>query len=129
MLIVLVVYWVGIFILTHMPGQHITFFTARLTFFDKILHFIAYFILSLLLWTVLNPARKVDWKKARVWWILVVIVLYGVFDEWLQAYTQRSCSFYDFLADVAGAAAALILLSIFYLPRISEHKESDNARS
>jgi VanZ family protein len=127
-LILLVVYWTTIFVLTHIPVKHISFLTKQLNLSDIILHFLAYFILSFLLWTALNPSKKVDWRKARVWWILLVIICYGLLDEWLQTYTQRGCSVYDFLADLTGAITALILLSIFPFRSRTKRKNGDHNR-
>jgi len=41
------------------------------------------------------------------------VVWYGVFDEWLQVYVGRNPDVMDFFADLVGALAGLILLSIF----------------
>jgi len=46
------------------------------------------------------------------WLVLFVIVVYGIFDEWLQGYVAgRSCDVRDFFSDLAGALAGLILFS------------------
>jgi hypothetical protein len=80
---------------------------------DKTLHYLAYFVLVFLLWFATSPERKVNWRKAAVWWILFVVVVYGVIDEWLQGYAGRSSDVLDFLANLAGAFTGLVLLSIF----------------
>ncbi|MHC5075039.1 MAG: VanZ family protein [Planctomycetota bacterium] len=128
-LVLLIVYWITIFILTHTPIKHISFLTTKVNASDMTLHFLAYFILALLLWTALNSSKKVDWRKTRVWWILLVLICYGLLDEWLQTYTQRGCSVYDFLADLTGAATALILLSIFPFRSRTKHNNVDNIRN
>ncbi len=109
-IILLLFYWPAIFILAHMPvpqlvlGIHIS---------DKILHCLAYLVLVFLLWFAVSPFRKVEWRRATVWWILFVVVWYGVFDEWLQGYVGRNPDVMDFFADLAGALIGLILLTIF----------------
>ena len=46
------------------------------------------------------------------WLVLFVIVVYGIFDEWLQGYVAgRSCDVRDFFSDLAGVLAGLILSS------------------
>jgi VanZ family protein len=112
-LIILTVYWAVIFTLTHIPIKHFSFLVMKVNISDKIFHFLAYFILIILLWAALRPLKKVNWHESHVWWILLVIVWYGILDEWLQMYAGRGCSVYDFLADISGAITALILLSIF----------------
>jgi hypothetical protein len=80
---------------------------------DKTLHYLAYLVLSFLLWYAINPGKKVNWRKAGVWWVLFVVVWYGVFDEWLQGYVGRNPDIKDFFADLAGAFTGLVLLSVF----------------
>ncbi len=108
-IIALVLYWPGIFILMHIP-MPVPLFEVHVS--DKTLHFLAYFVLVFLLWFAINPNAKVSWRKPAMWWILFVVVWYGVFDEWLQGYVGRDPDIMDFLADLGGSVAALILLSI-----------------
>jgi len=108
---VLVFYWPGIFILTHIPLPSIpSLFDVRLS--DKTLHFLAYFVLVFLLWFAINPNTKTNWRKPAVWWILFVVIWYGIFDEWLQRYVGRDPDIIDFLADLSGSVTALALLSV-----------------
>lgn len=51
--------------------------------------------------------------RAAAWWVLLAVVWYGVFDEWLQGYVGRDPDVMDFLADLAGTLTCLVLLSIF----------------
>ena len=109
-LISLLLYWPSLFILAHIP---IPLFVSRAGVSDKSLHFLTYLILVFLLWFAISPNRKVNWRKAAVWWILFVVVWYGAFDEWLQARVGRSGDVADFLADLAGTLTGLILFSFF----------------
>jgi VanZ family protein len=106
----LLLYWPGIFILTHIPIPQLVY-KAQVS--DKSLHFLAYLVLVFLLWFAISPNKKVNWRKAAVWWVLFVVVWYGVVDEWLQGYVGRTCDIMDFLADLAGTLAGLILFSFF----------------
>jgi len=107
-IISLLVYWPGIFILAHIPIPRVVY-KAQVS--DKSLHFLAYLILTFLLWFAISPTQKVNWRKATVWWILIVVVWYGVVDELLQGYIGRSCDVMDFFANLAGTLAGLILFS------------------
>jgi hypothetical protein len=79
---------------------------------DKSLHFLAYLGLVFLLWFAIRPDRTVNWRKAAVWWVLLVIVWYGVADELLQGFVVgRSCDVMDFFANLAGVLAGLILFT------------------
>jgi len=109
-IILLLFYWPAIFILAHMPVPQLVF---RIRVSDKTVHSLAYLILVFLLWFAISPFRKVQWRRATVWWILLVVVWYGVFDEWLQGYVGRNPDVMDFFADLAGVLIGLILLTIF----------------
>lgn len=104
----LAVYWPSLFILAHIPIPMVVY-KAQVS--DKSLHFLAYLVLTFLLWFAIRPAQKVNWRKTAVWLILVLVVWYGVFDELLQGYMGRNCDVRDLLADFAGMLGGLILFS------------------
>jgi len=106
----LLLYWPGVFILAHIPIPQLV---IRAHICDKYIHSLAYLVLVFLLWFAISPNSKVNWRKATVWWVVFVVVWYGVFDEWLQGYVGRNPDVIDFFADLAGTLAGLILLSIF----------------
>ena len=104
---VLVLYWPALFLLTHIPIPHVV---QEADVSDKSLHFLAYLILTFLIWSAVSGDRKVKWNRATPWLVLFVIVIYGILDEWLQNYVAgRSCDVQDFFTDLAGALAGLIL--------------------
>jgi len=106
---VLVLYWPGLFVLAHIPIPHVV---QEADVSDKSLHFLAYLILTFLIWSAVSGDRKVKWRRAAPWLVLFVIVVYGILDEWLQIYVAgRSCDVRDFLTDLAGALTGLILSS------------------
>ncbi len=107
-IILLLVYWPGIFILAHIPIPRLVY-KAQVS--DKSLHFLAYLVLTFLLWFAISPAEKVNWRKATGWLILIAVVWYGVIDELLQGWVGRSCDGRDLLADFVGVLAGLILFS------------------
>ncbi len=107
----LLLYWPAVFILTHIPVSQKLLESIGTS--DKTLHYLAYLILIFLLWFAVSPNAKVNWRRATVWWVLLVVVWYGVADEWLQVYVKRSPDVIDFLADLTGALTGLVLLSIF----------------
>lgn len=110
-LIGLSIYWPGIFIATHVPRLPGWFGRAEVS--DKVLHYVAYLCLIFLCWVALSPYDKVDWRKAKVWIVLAMVVWYGAVDEWLQMYVNRSPSVFDFFANLAGALSGLVILSVF----------------
>lgn len=107
-IISLVIYWPGIFILAHIPIPRLVY-KAQVS--DKSLHFLAYLVLTFLLWFAISPAKKLGRRKTTGWLILIVAVWYGVIDELLQGWVGRSCDGWDLLADFAGTVAGLTLFS------------------
>jgi VanZ family protein len=56
--------------------------------------------------------RKVSWRRASAWWVLLAMAVYGVADELLQRYmATRSCDVRDYVADLVGSLTGLILFS------------------
>jgi len=106
---VLALYWPALFVLAHIPIPRVV---QEADVSDKSLHFLAYLILTFLLWFAVSRNQKVNWRRASPWLVLSVIVVYGILDEWLQNYVAgRSCDVRDFFSDLAGALASLVLSS------------------
>lgn len=110
-ILILALYWPAFFISAHIPIPQVV---READVSDKSLHFLAYLILTFLLWFAVRGDEKVNWRKAAAWWLLLLVVWYGVADELLQSLVAgRSCDVRDFLLDVTGTVAGLVLLSIF----------------
>jgi len=107
-IISLLLYWPAIFVLAHIPIPQLVY-KAQVS--DKMLHLITYLILVFLLWFAVSPDRRVNWRKAAVWWVFLIMAGYGGVDELLQGYVGRSCDIKDFLANLAGVTGGLILFS------------------
>jgi VanZ family protein len=106
---VLTFYWPALFVLAHVPIPRVV---KEADVSDKSLHFLAYLILTFLLWSVVSGNQKVNWRRATPWLVLFVIVMYGILDEWLQGYVAgRSSDVRDFFSDLAGVLTGLILSS------------------
>ena len=105
----LVLYWPALFILAHVPIPHVI---QKADVADKSLHFLAYLILTFLLWSAVSGDQKVKWRRAVPWLVILVMVIYGILDEWLQGYIAgRICDVSDFIADLTGVLSALVLSS------------------
>jgi VanZ family protein len=110
-IISLLFYWPALFVLAHIPIPPLV---RKAEVSDKSLHFIAYLLLVFLLWFAISPDRKVNWRRAAAWWVLLVMVSYGIIDELLQSVVVgRSCDAMDFFADLAGVFAGLIIFAFF----------------
>lgn len=109
-LIALAVYWPLVFTLTHIPVPALA---RKSGMSDKTMHVMAYFALTFLVWCSLNPYLRVQWNRAKTWWIAGVLVLYGAIDEIIQGLVGRSADIDDFIANLFGIVFAMGVLSIF----------------
>jgi len=108
--VLLALYWPAAFVLSHIPMPQVVRDTHTS---DKSLHFLAYLVLTVLLWWAVKPDQKVRWRKAAAWWVLGIVIVYGVCDELLQHFVAgRSTDARDLVADAAGAVTALGVLSL-----------------
>jgi VanZ family protein len=105
LVLVLILYWVAIFAATHLPPANL----PRVNVNDKIEHFLAYALLSTLLFLTLWSYRP-EFRHA---WLAVIVVAmcYGAADEWLQLLVGRDCELNDWLTDVSAAIVVAIILS------------------
>jgi len=106
----LTIYWPALFIFAHIPVPRVV---QESDISDKSLHFLAYLILVFLLWFSVSDGKKVNWRKASPWWVFLIMVAYGIVDEWLQSYAVgRTCDAWDFLADLTSTIIGLALFSV-----------------
>lgn len=109
-IISLVFYWPAFFIVAHIPVPELV---RKAGVSDKSLHFLAYLTLVFLLWYAISGDKKVNWRRAGVWWVFVIVIGYGVVDELLQGIVGRNCDVRDMAANFAGTLTGLILFSVF----------------
>lgn len=104
---VTIVYWLGIFTLTHVPAPRLP--TVHVS--DKLEHLISYGALGTLLFLSLWAVRP-TWTQIGIL-TLAIGIMYGAIDEWLQAlpFVNRDCDFLDWTADVSGVAIAVVVLT------------------
>lgn len=106
---VLVVYWIALFIGTHVPPSDVPNLGRH---GDKVLHFGAYaglaFLACSLFWARAWPLR------ATVLLVVPMLLGYGVLDEFLQMFVGRNAEVWDWVADTIGV---LIGTSTFVVVR------------
>jgi VanZ family protein len=100
--VLLAAYWLALLAATHVPWR----VARRIEHADKVGHFVAYAILAALLYgTGRLVFRSSAWMIAA---IFVLVAAYATADEWLQTFVPpRTADFYDWCADLAGAAFTL----------------------
>lgn len=111
--ILLLTYWILVFIATSMPNS--TFFNIGK--YDKLAHFSAYGVLAFLMYWLFDLNKKtktLNWRKVFI--IIFILTLYAIFDEIHQSFIPgRSTEFYDFVADIIGIwAGVLVARYIFF---------------
>jgi VanZ family protein len=104
----LIIYWLILFIATSLPVERL----PSIGFTDKINHFIAYFVLAVLVNLTLIYQRKsrLLFEKAPISTIVICMV-YGAFDEIHQMFVPgRFAETLDWVADVLGTLTAVLLI-------------------
>lgn len=104
--VMLGVYWCVMFLATHVS---ISSEGRAIPGADKVVHFVGYGVLGLLLslWVALR--RPLTAKVVIV--VLATISLYGIIDELLQIPVGRDCDPMDWLADLLGASCGVGLMA------------------
>jgi VanZ family protein len=88
---------------THLPAPELSGIHVS----DKLLHFAGFLVLASLFWLSLlayaSPGRR------RVPTVLIVMMLYALVDETTQSFVRRTPEVGDWLADVTGIVAAVLV--------------------
>ena len=104
----LVVYWLILFTATTLPAERL----PSVGFTDKVNHFIAYFILAVLVNLTLIYQRKsrLIFEKAPIATVIICL-FYGAVDELHQLLVPgRSAETLDWVADASGALFGIIIV-------------------
>jgi len=85
------------------------------TFNDKLLHFAAYFVLTVLVYLGLRSRPSGELFLPRMFWCLAIASGAGALDEIAQYLVGRDSSFDDWLADTAAAIVILCAITAGHL--------------
>jgi VanZ family protein len=111
--LLLTIFWLSVFIATHLPKVPRAIGKVS----DKTLHFAAFAILGYLLTWVLFSRHREFVRLATL--VLAIIAIYGAVDELLQIPVGRRCDFWDWVADMIGAAVGL---GLFHFARFLKQR-------
>mgnify|MGYP000420007826 CR=1 FL=1 len=106
---VLIVHWVGMFVLTHTP--YIERFRPehwRFKYEDRVAHFLLYAVWAWC-WRGLLMASRGRVTRTDLAWIVAGGAAYGILDELTQPLVGRTAELADWLCDLAGLATATLL--------------------
>ncbi|MCJ7543756.1 MAG: VanZ family protein [Phycisphaerae bacterium] len=95
--------WVIAAVATHIPEPELSGIHVS----DKTLHVVGYFGLASLFW--LSLAAYGSRARRRLLTVLMVLAVYGVVDETTQALVHRTPDVADWLANLVGITAAIVL--------------------
>ena len=104
------VYWPGIFILSHIPKEHVP---KNWEFSGVRLHLGAYFVLTLLVFLSAGVFRTVSLRCAKTWLLAGLIGVYAAIDELLQTQISgREGSLIDWGIDIIAVLACVGFLRL-----------------
>jgi len=111
------VYWGIIFLGTSLPGTSLDYIPK---YSDKLKHFVAYLILTILLyWFYLIKNKKKDLTRKQIWFIIILTGGYGIVDELHQLLIPgRSCDIADWLSDLAGIFLGLVIARFWFAKKV-----------
>lgn len=103
---ILAAVWCLAFTLSHLPRVPVgSYFSWE----DKLFHCVGFFGLgSLLYWAL---PTQMAWPR-KVTWCMAILLGYALLDETTQPYFGRTCSPWDGLADMMGAACAMAFCTL-----------------
>lgn len=102
-----------IFVLSSIPADSLPNFTFEVS--DKLIHVLVYFILSLtFIYSLKNQNISFKLSENAILFAFIFSTLYGITDELHQYFVpNRSCDFYDVLADSLGALIGCSVIFFF----------------
>lgn len=100
----LIAYWLTMFVITHIPLPKLD--VPRHS--DKLVHFVGYGLLMFLFRFRQQLAGSSGWKGS-VWFAAIILIVYAVVDEVLQAPVNRTPDLQDGIADAIGVLLGAIL--------------------
>jgi VanZ family protein len=117
--------WCTLFVATHLPKTPIDMAGVRGA--DKMMHFAAYAVLSLLCcWSVSSRRR---FTLVLYAWIVAALVGYAAIDELLQIpIPHRNAELLDWVADMAGAACGAVAFALIVAAKAFLHPHEGVSR-
>jgi VanZ family protein len=106
-LAVLAVYWIALFVGTHVPRLQPP---PPLAQSDKWLHFTAFAVLSALFAWNWSLRAAFGWRERLA--AVAILAVYGALDEFTQSYVSRDANIHDWYADLAGILVGLAALVV-----------------
>ncbi|MBP7933335.1 MAG: VanZ family protein [Phycisphaerae bacterium] len=121
----LIGYWVLMFCATHWPDVDRFRPESGWPFpeFDRLVHFGLYAVWGLLWWMIFLVSRRAV-SRWVIGWVLAGGVVWAAFDECTQAVVGRTPDVIDFVCDVGGLLASLVVFRLYWRFRSGEDRVS-----
>lgn len=109
-----------IFILSSIPGNLFPNVDFKLS--DKVVHFLIYFVLAITFYISLKNQGSSSFITRHSFFLSIIFTsLYGALDEFHQYFVpNRTCDFFDFIANSIGAVAAITIIFIILKSKSKE---------
>lgn len=107
-----IILWLCAFVATHLPADRLPVIRVG----DKSMHFVGYFVLTFMFAMTLFVHGVGRWRGFIT--AIVVMTVYGAFDEVTQPWFNRYADFADWLIDLAGMATAVAVWEVTMMLRI-----------
>ena len=122
-LAILCAYWVGIFIVSHVPKPYVP---AGWSVSGTWMHAGAYFVLTLLVFASAGLLGRLSLGVKKTWLLIGVIGAYAGLDEFLQLFIKgRDGNFADWVVDISVCLVCVGLLWIISLLRRRAEKSAE----
>ena len=112
------VFYVAMFVLGSIPTIERTFIS---TFNDKLMHFAAYSILTVLVYLGLRTQIIGEFFLPRILWCFAIVLGMGALDEIAQYFVGRDPSFDGWLSDSAASVLILMFIITGHLLLLGRH--------
>ena len=106
--VVLGIYWLTIFILTHTPTGKLP--AIKVAGNDKSMHYLAYLGLGIFFWIAYYRDSRPTFKQKKTWFVVFMLIGYGVLDELTQWFVGRTTSAGDLFFDSLGILSSLMII-------------------
>ena len=106
--VVAIAYAVTLVLATHYPKPEQLL--GRYGHADKLLHFVAYFLLAMFVAAAVCGAGR--WSRQAVVAVAIALAAFGAVDEITQPLFGRTADVFDWAADCAGIAVGILLVAV-----------------
>jgi len=91
--------------------------------FDRLVHFGLYAVWGFLWWLIFLVSRRAV-SRWVIGWVLAGGIVWAAFDECTQAVVGRTPDVVDFVCDLGGLLASLVIFRLYWRPSLGNGRAS-----